>query len=129
MVGGARNTGSCSLSVGSVCLVKIPNHSPYPIQSMSVHENPRDGLLRCRQSGQEELDLGRILGNKKETASSNDHHIYKSIVFYVATAFLLGILLSYSFIINLYTTQQPKRSQIMSLIYLQSFIVFSYLSQ
>ena len=38
---------------------------------MSVHENPRDGLLRCRQSGQEELDLGRILSLRLATTFSD----------------------------------------------------------
>lgn len=71
MVGVARNTGSYSLSVGLVCLVKIPNHSPHPIQSMSVHENPGDGLLGYRQSGQEEIELGQILSLRLTTTFSD----------------------------------------------------------
>lgn len=35
---------------------------------MSVHENPRDGLLGCGQSGQEELELGEVLSLRLSVA-------------------------------------------------------------
>ena len=61
--GGARNIRSCTVSHclnGVSVLLKIPDHSP-PTHFMRDHENPRDGILGCRQSEQEELELGGIL--------------------------------------------------------------------
>ena len=39
----------------------------HPPHLTGIHENPRDGILGCRQSGQQELELGGIL-------SLNPHH-------------------------------------------------------
>ena len=41
----------------------------HPPHLTGVHQNPRDGILGCRQSGQQELELGGILRLK----SHHDH--------------------------------------------------------
>ena len=57
--GWARNTGSRSVSLRLVWFRNFPIF-PTPIHFIRVHENPRDGLLECQQSGQEEMELGGI---------------------------------------------------------------------
>ena len=43
------------------CASEKSRSFPCPIQFMRVHENPSDGRLGCRQSGQEELELRGVL--------------------------------------------------------------------
>ena len=52
---------------------RLENFKSFPpsIHFMRVHEDPRDGILGCRQSGLEELVLGGILSLRPTVTFSN----------------------------------------------------------